>query len=195
MATSKKLRKTKKVGAAGRFGPRYGRKIRDSVRKVEEKSKAKHSCPQCGKISLKRVSTGIWECTKCKTKLAGGAYVPQTSLGKISQRAVHGATKEEIMAAIQVEDKADEEKEKAKAKPASKKPKKPKKAKKAKAPKPEEADAPTEEPEATPAEEEGTPAEKPEDVPTGKSPTGDSPDSSAEEPAGESADEPVEEAE
>ncbi|MFC2174611.1 50S ribosomal protein L37ae [archaeon] len=171
MVQKKKSKKTKKVGVAGRFGSRYGRKIRENVRKVEVKSKAKHDCPQCGKLSLKRVSNGIWQCTKCKTKLAGGAYVPQTGLGKISLRAVQGATKEELIAAIDVEDKADEEKEKAKAKPASKKPKK---AKKAKAPKAEAA-------EESPAEEQDTPTEG--------SPTGDPSSSSGKEDA------PVEEEE
>ena len=110
MATRKRLRKTKKVGIAGRYGARYGRKIRENVRKAEAKAKSKHKCPQCGKVSLKRVSTGIWECTKCRTKLAGGAYAPQTDVGRISQRAVQGAAKEEIIAAYEAVEEKEEPK-------------------------------------------------------------------------------------
>ena len=97
-------KKTKKIGIAGKYGARYGRKIRENVRKVEVISKAKHICPQCGKESLKRTSTAIWECTKCNTKMAGGAYVPQTGLGKITKRAIQGAAKGEIITVFQEED-------------------------------------------------------------------------------------------
>ena len=37
--------RTKKVGSAGRFGVRYGRKIRQRIIKVEKELKAKHKCP------------------------------------------------------------------------------------------------------------------------------------------------------
>ena len=68
---------------------------------------------------MKRVSTGIWRCTKCKTELAGGAYVPQTDVGRISQRAVMGVGKEEIIAAYEAADPKEEPKASAK-KPAKK---------------------------------------------------------------------------
>ncbi len=113
MATKKTTsKKTKKIGVAGKYGSRYGRRTRENVRKVEEKAKAKHKCPQCGKASLKRVSNGIWQCTKCKTKLAGGAYIPQTGLGKISQRAVQGASKDEVIASIETEEAGQTKEEK-----------------------------------------------------------------------------------
>tara|TARA_Y100000310_G_C20676235_1_gene813229 strand:- start:205 stop:465 length:261 start_codon:yes stop_codon:yes gene_type:complete len=69
---------TKKVGSAGRFGARYGRKIRKKVIKVEELQKAKHACPFCKKEGcVKRVAAGIWICKKCNTKFAGKAYTPE----------------------------------------------------------------------------------------------------------------------
>ncbi|MHA1686465.1 MAG: 50S ribosomal protein L37Ae [Candidatus Heimdallarchaeaceae archaeon] len=74
--------KTKKVGTTGRFGARYGSTIRKRVRKVEERSKAKYRCPVCFKLTFKRTGLGIWECTTCGEKRAGGAWEPVTSAGK-----------------------------------------------------------------------------------------------------------------
>ncbi|MBU0898722.1 MAG: 50S ribosomal protein L37ae [Nanoarchaeota archaeon] len=70
-------RKTKKVGSAGRFGIRYGRKIRQRVIKVEKVLKAKHKCPECMKPGLKRENAGVWVCKKCGLKFAGKAYKPK----------------------------------------------------------------------------------------------------------------------
>jgi large subunit ribosomal protein L37Ae len=70
------MTKTKKVGSAGRFGSRYGRRIRHRVAEIEKKQKSWHKCPFCHKQKVKRVSTGIWSCRKCGIKFAGKAYVP-----------------------------------------------------------------------------------------------------------------------
>ena len=67
---------TKKVGSAGRFGPRYGAKVRKIVAEIEKIQKKKHICPKCKMPYVKRISTGIYYCTKCKTKFAGKAYYP-----------------------------------------------------------------------------------------------------------------------
>ena len=75
-------KRTKKVGPAGRFQARYGVKARTRVRNVEILQKAKHICPSCGHQKVKRVSTSIWQCKKCETKFAGGAYLPQTETGQ-----------------------------------------------------------------------------------------------------------------
>ena len=71
--------RTKKVGPAGRFGPRYGLKIRNLVKKIELVQRRKdHVCPVCGSRAVRRIGTGIWQCRKCGAVFAGGAYVPQT---------------------------------------------------------------------------------------------------------------------
>jgi len=70
------LRK-KKVGSAGRFGPRYGRTIRMTVTKIEKEEKKKHLCPKCNMPYVKRLASGIWQCKKCGTKFAGSAYYPK----------------------------------------------------------------------------------------------------------------------
>ena len=79
---------TKKVGSSGRFGSRYGRKIRVRVRDVEIKQKKKYRCPVCGFPKLSRVSTSIWLCKKCNAKIAGGAYTPETGAGKVVTKAI-----------------------------------------------------------------------------------------------------------
>ncbi len=75
--------RTKVVGIAGRFGARYGATLRKRFKEVMEKRYAPHQCPFCGfKGRVKRISTGIWICTKCGVKWAGGAYVPRTGVSK-----------------------------------------------------------------------------------------------------------------
>ncbi len=69
--------RTKKVGTTGRFGPRYGRKPKLLLLKIEKEQKRKHQCPSCKKMKLKRVAAGIWQCSGCDSKITGGAYVPK----------------------------------------------------------------------------------------------------------------------
>jgi len=78
------------MGATGRFGPRYGRKVRLRVETIEVKMHEKHRCPQCGRNAVERVATSIWRCRKCGTRFAGGAYTPETASGKIALRAIKG---------------------------------------------------------------------------------------------------------
>ncbi|MBI5391380.1 50S ribosomal protein L37ae [Candidatus Woesearchaeota archaeon] len=68
--------KTKKVGTAGRYGVRYGLKLRNKLLEVERKQKIKHECPKCHKLQLKRLAVGIWACRKCNHQFAGRAYWP-----------------------------------------------------------------------------------------------------------------------
>ena len=81
-------KRTKKVKSAGRFGPRYGRRIRKDVVAIEEKMRRKHKCPRCECRSVKRIGTGIWRCSKCGLTFAGGAYLPQTPAGIVAARSV-----------------------------------------------------------------------------------------------------------
>ena len=70
----KMTRKSKKSKSSGRFGARYGKKIRDRLVKVEEKQRKKQKCPFCGKLGAKRLSNGIWQCSKCDKTFAGGTF-------------------------------------------------------------------------------------------------------------------------
>lgn len=66
--------KLKKTKSAGRYGARYGRSIRRKLVKLEEKQRKKQKCPFCGKIGVKRLSKGIWKCSKCDKKFASNTF-------------------------------------------------------------------------------------------------------------------------
>lgn len=73
------------------MGSRYGVKIRnleDSILKVK---RAKHPCPKCGKVRVKRFSKGLWRCNSCGATFAGGAYAPVTQAGASARKTVSGA--------------------------------------------------------------------------------------------------------
>ncbi len=93
-----KAAKGRKTRSAGRFGARYGRKVRKLVADIEEQMRRKHPCPKCGRMSVVRKGTGIWYCRKCEVTFAGGTYLPYTSTGKTVIRSIkketEGETKE-----------------------------------------------------------------------------------------------------
>jgi len=66
--------KLKKVKSAGRFGARYGRTVRENLVKVEVKQRIKQICPFCERKGVKRLSNGIWKCSKCDKKFAQNTY-------------------------------------------------------------------------------------------------------------------------
>jgi len=68
--------KTKKAKSSGRFGARYGKTVRARLVKVESKQRVKQKCPFCGKPGVKRLSKGIWQCSrkKCMKKFASNTY-------------------------------------------------------------------------------------------------------------------------
>ena len=83
-------KRTKKVGSAGRFQARYGVRSRARIRNVELEQKEKHICPSCGHKKVKRISTSIWQCKKCRVKFAGGAYIPRTESGQNVEKILKG---------------------------------------------------------------------------------------------------------
>ena len=82
------MARTKKVGSTGRFGARYGAKLRRRVLDIEKKRNEPHRCPSCATRALKRKAAGLWTCNKCGLLFAGGAYVPYTDAGKAAKRAI-----------------------------------------------------------------------------------------------------------
>jgi len=67
-------KRTKKVKSAGRFGSRYGLRVRKRVVAIESKQRKKQECIYCGKLAAKRVAYGIYECKACGKKFTGRAY-------------------------------------------------------------------------------------------------------------------------
>ena len=70
MATKKKAQH----GSVKRFGPRYGRTLKQKTGKIEKKQKRTYQCPSCRYERVKQESTGIWTCGKCGAKFTSRAY-------------------------------------------------------------------------------------------------------------------------
>jgi large subunit ribosomal protein L37Ae len=93
----KYTRKGHKTRSAGRFGVRYGRKNRKLVADIEERMRQGYKCPSCGKITIRRTDTGIWNCKKCDYTFSGGTYVPKTSIGLVATRSVKKAMEPDMV--------------------------------------------------------------------------------------------------
>ncbi|MBS3080034.1 50S ribosomal protein L37ae [Candidatus Pacearchaeota archaeon] len=65
--------KTKKVKSAGRFGPRYGRRVRTKIAEIESLQRKDQKCIFCNGTA-KRISKGIWQCKKCNKKFTSHIY-------------------------------------------------------------------------------------------------------------------------
>jgi large subunit ribosomal protein L37Ae len=76
-----------KVGSVKRFGVRYGTKVRNKLGMVEIVSKKNHKCPYCNSLTVKKVSNGIFSCSKCKAKFTGRAYAPIKKLNPVELEA------------------------------------------------------------------------------------------------------------
>ena len=66
--------KFKKAKAAGRFGARYGKKVRANLNSIENKQRIKQTCPYCEKSGVKSLSKGVWFCKKCGKKFASRVF-------------------------------------------------------------------------------------------------------------------------
>lgn len=51
-----------------------GKKIMEGVEAARKNAVKKYACPSCSRISVKRVSAGVWKCAKCNAKYASGTY-------------------------------------------------------------------------------------------------------------------------
>jgi len=63
-----------KLGAAKRFGSRYGKRVKERFAKVEKLQREKKRCPYCNRNAVRREAVGIWQCKKCDAKFTGKAY-------------------------------------------------------------------------------------------------------------------------
>src|SRR3989338_9595165 len=84
----------KVYGSVKRYGVRYGTKQKGKIGKIEAERHESTMCPYCHYGSARRISSGIWECGKCKSKFTGKAYtvgghvsVRDESAGSVVQQA------------------------------------------------------------------------------------------------------------
>jgi large subunit ribosomal protein L37Ae len=68
-------KRTKKVGNTGWMGPRYGIRIRRRVLEIDRARELNGTCPKCSTVTVHRVASGVFECRRCQTKFASGAYI------------------------------------------------------------------------------------------------------------------------
>jgi len=68
------MAKVKKHGSVKRFGARYGKTPKEKLGQIEKEQNKKHKCPYCHFNKVKKVSLGIWQCTKCGAKFTSKAY-------------------------------------------------------------------------------------------------------------------------
>lgn len=62
----------------GKYGARYGVKIRKQIKSVSRHRIRPLRCPECQEDAVKRVSSGIWHCNHCNLKFAASAYSTRT---------------------------------------------------------------------------------------------------------------------
>ena len=122
-------RRTAKVGITGKYGTRYGQKLRKQVKAIEILQRKKNICPFCGKTSIRRSAVGIWKCRACKRSIAGGAWEFITTAATTAKTTIH-RLKKNLDIKNQPELEIEEEEKKNKK---DKKEKEPKKGKKEKA--------------------------------------------------------------
>lgn len=67
-----------KLGSAGRWGPRYGTRTKKVVAVMEHEQNKPQACIRCERPTARRVAAGVWTCSKCGLKWAGGAYFPRS---------------------------------------------------------------------------------------------------------------------
>ncbi len=110
-------RRTNKVGITGKYGTRYGQKLRKQVKAIEILQRTKYTCPFCGKNSVRRAAVGIWKCKACRRNIAGGAWEFSTTAAQTARSTINRLKKDtqEIKKA-EVEDVVVNEEKKAKGK-------------------------------------------------------------------------------
>jgi large subunit ribosomal protein L37Ae len=76
------------------LGARYGRTVRKRLAEVEADLRKRHYCQNCGAKAVKRLSVGVWQCSKCGLTFSGGAYSPSSEVGEAAKRSVESAPTE-----------------------------------------------------------------------------------------------------
>ncbi len=89
-------KRTQKIGAAARYGSRYGVSVRRRASAAIKKLGRSYTCPVCQYQKVRRVAAGIWSCRKCDHKFAGGVWEPYTRASdanaRIIRRSAEGAS-------------------------------------------------------------------------------------------------------
>jgi len=109
-------RRTNKVGITGKYGTRYGQKLRKQVKAIEILQRTKYTCPFCGKDSVRRAAVGIWRCKACRRNIAGGAWEFSTTAAQTARSTINRLKKDTVELKKEVEEVVVEEEKKTKGK-------------------------------------------------------------------------------
>lgn len=117
-------RRTAKVGLTGKYGTRYGAKLRKQVKGIEILQRTNYVCPFCGKTQMKRTAVGIWRCSGCRRTVAGGAWeftttaavTAKTTIQRLKRILVEAKKADEVDREEQLEREKGEKKENKKGK-------------------------------------------------------------------------------
>lgn len=88
----------KHSGAVKRFGVRYGKRTKERLSKVERVAKARHKCPYCNYVAVRKEAAGIFNCSKCKAKFTGKAFAPEKKKVKKQQKQTEYSFDDELFA-------------------------------------------------------------------------------------------------
>ena len=125
--------RTRKVGITGKYGTRYGQKLRKQVKAIEILQRTRSICPFCGKKSIKREAAGIWKCRGCRRAIAGGAWEFVTTAATTAKTTINRLKKNlESRKKPEKEREEDEDEEESKQKGKKEKKEKPEKSNKEK---------------------------------------------------------------
>jgi large subunit ribosomal protein L37Ae len=102
-------RRTVKVGITGKYGTRYGAKLRKQAKAIEILQRTKYVCPFCGKKSIRRQAVGIWRCRACRRCMAGGAWEFATSAALTAKTTINRLKKEVTEVKKGIEEDREEE--------------------------------------------------------------------------------------
>ena len=109
-------RRTAKVGITGKYGTRYGQKLRKQVKSFEILQRTRYVCPFCGKAAVRRMSVGIWRCQACRRVVAGGAWEYSTSAAQTAKTTINRLKKLMVVTDDVVMDVEEDTKDKKKSK-------------------------------------------------------------------------------
>ena len=71
-----------------KFSVRYGTRIRKRYFEIKKRKQSRYKCENCGKIAVRRISTGIWKCRHCSNIYAGAAYSLSTDIGERAKKLI-----------------------------------------------------------------------------------------------------------
>jgi large subunit ribosomal protein L37Ae len=78
----------KRVNPVGGLGVRYGKRVRVRLSAAGADLRRKHVCQNCGFKAVRRLSVGVWTCSKCALTFTGAAYAPSSELGDAAKRSI-----------------------------------------------------------------------------------------------------------